>query len=111
MKPGTSKTQARLAAVLLAVAMLPAYAVDREGMSESGKSFKDCDTNKDGYLSLKEFKAKGKDDLAFKAADINGDERVDPGELNKYLAKKASDQPRPDPGAGQAKPAQPPAGY
>jgi len=110
MKSATSKTKTRLAALLLGVAVLPAYAVDSKGMPEAGKSFKDCDTNKDGYLSLSEFKAKGKDDLAFKAADINGDERLDPDEYDKYLARKASDQPKPE-ASGQPKPAQPPTGY
>ena len=108
MKSGISKIQARLAALLLGVAMLPAYAAgDRKEMS-----FKDCDSNKDGYLSLDEFKAKGKDDLAFKAADIDGDAQIDPSEYDKYLAKKTSDQPKPKPGATvQPKPAQPPSGY
>lgn len=110
MKSGTSKT--RLAALLLGVAMWPAYAVDRSGMPESGMSFKDYDTNKDGYLSLDEFNAKGKDDLAFKAADTNGDERLDPSEFDQYLTRKASDQAKPEPGpAGQPKPAPPPSGY
>jgi hypothetical protein len=55
---------------------------------------------------------KGKDDLAFKAADINGDEQVDPEEFDKYLTKKATDQPKSESGAGgQPKPAQPPSGY
>ena len=108
MKSGTSKIQTRLAALLLGVAMLPAHAAgDRKAMS-----FKDFDTNKDGYLSLDEFEAKGKDDLAFKAADINGDGQLDPDEFDKYLAKKASDQPKAEPGATmQPKPAQPSSGY
>lgn len=103
----TSKIYAPLVALLLGVAMLPAHAGgDRKA------SFKDLDTNNDGYLSLEEFKAKGKDDLAFKAADINGDEQVDPSEFDKYLAKKASDQPKAEPGATmQPKPAQPSSGY
>jgi hypothetical protein len=108
MKSGTSKIQTRLAALLLGVAMLPAYAAgDRKAMS-----FKDFDTNKDGSLSLDEFKAQGKDDLAFKAADINGDGQLDPDEFDKYLTKKASDQPKSEPGATmQPKPAQPSSGY
>lgn len=108
MKPGTKKIQTRLAALLLGVAMLPAYATgDRTAMS-----FKDFDTNRDGHLSLDEFKAQGKDDLAFKAADINGDEQLDPEEFDKYLTKKASDQPKAEPGATmQPKPAQPSPGY
>ena len=101
MKFGISKTTSRLAALLLGTAMSSAYAVDQNGMSESGQSFKDHDNNKDGYLSLEEFKAKGKDDLAFKAADINGDERLDRSEFDKYLIRKANDQ---------SKPARPPAG-
>lgn len=101
MKLGISKTTSRLAALLLGIAMSSAYAVDKMGMSESGQSFKDHDGNKDGYLSLEEFKAKGKDDLAFKAADIDGDERLDRSEFDKYLIRKANDQ---------SKPSQPPAG-
>ncbi|MBW8305578.1 MAG: EF-hand domain-containing protein [Thiobacillus sp.] len=108
MKSGTSQIQTRLAALLLVVAMLPAHAAgDRKAMS-----FKDLDTNKDGYLSLDEFEAKGKDDLAFKAADINGDEQIDRDEFDKYLTKKASDQPKAEPGTTmQPKPAQPSSGY
>lgn len=108
MKSGTGKIQTRLAALLLGVAMLPAYAAgDRTAIS-----FKDFDTNKDGHLSLDEFKAQGKDDLAFKAADIDGDEQLDPEEFDKYLAKKASDHPKAEPGATmQPKPAQPSPGY
>jgi len=101
MKSGTRKTTSRLAALLLGIAMSSACAVDQNGMSGSGQSFKDHDSNKDGYLSLEEFKAKGKDDLAFKAADIDGDERLDRSEFDKYLIRKANDQ---------SKPARPPAG-
>lgn len=108
MKSGTNKIQAQLAALLLGVAILPAYAAgDRKAMS-----FKDFDANKNGYLSVDEFKAKGKDNLAFKAADIDGDEQVDPSEFDKYLARKASDQPKAEPGATmQPKPDQPSSGY
>lgn len=113
MKSGISKTMTRLAALLLGVVMLPPYAA-----ADSKMSFKDLDANKDGYLSQEEFKAKGKDDLAFKAADLDGDGRVDPGEFDKYKAKKAADkkpteQPMSEPGAMQPmqpKPAQPSGG-
>src|SRR5574340_995083 len=109
MKSGT-RIPAHVAALLLGVAMSLAYA--EGGMSESGKSFKDLDANNDGYRSVDEFEASGKDELAFKAADINGDERVDPDEFDKYLARKATDQATPGSGnGGQPKPAQPPSGY
>jgi len=93
MKSGISKTQTRLAALLLGIAVLPACAGDGKEMPESSMSFKDHDTNKDGHISLEEFKNNGKDDLAFRAADINGDEQVDPDEFDKYLTRKANDQP------------------
>lgn len=99
MRSGNSKTMTRLAALFLGVVVVPAYA--------DGKSFKDFDANKDGYLSQEEFKAKGKDNLAFKAADLNGDERLDPSEFDKYRARKAGDQPKSEPGAIQPKPAYP----
>lgn len=108
MKSATSKIPTRLAALLLGVAMMPALA----GGDRKAMSFKDFDANKDGHLSLDEFEAKGKDDLAFKAADIDGDEQLDPDEFDKYLSKKASDQPKAEPGATmQPKPAQPSSGY
>ena len=66
MKPEATPSKTRFAALLLALAMLPAYA-------GSGMSFKDHDANKDGTLSLDEFKARDKDDLAFKAADLECD--------------------------------------
>ncbi|MDT3706363.1 MAG: EF-hand domain-containing protein [Thiobacillus sp.] len=88
MKSGT-RIPAHVAALLLGVAMSLAYA--EGGMSESGKSFKDLDANNDGYLSVDEFEASGKDELAFKAADINGDEQVDRDEFDKYLVRKATD--------------------
>lgn len=96
MQSGIRKTRSRLIALLLGAAMLPAYAADQKGPSGSAPSFKDHDGNKDGYLSLDEFKAKGKDDLAFRAADIDGDARLDRSEFDAYLARKANDQPTPD---------------
>jgi hypothetical protein len=56
MNSGTSKPQTRLAALLLGFAMLPAYAGDPRGTPDPGMSFKDYDANKNGYLSLDEFK-------------------------------------------------------
>ena len=103
MKPEATPSKTRFAALLLALAMLPAYA-------GSGMAFKDHDANKDGTLSLDEFKARDKDDLAFKAADLDGDGQVDPEEFDKYLARKAADQPASGGGAsGQPQPA--PSGY
>jgi hypothetical protein len=95
-----------LAALLPGAAMLPAHA------SESGVSFKAVDADKNGFLSLDEFKDKGMDHLAFRAADINGDAQVDPDEYDKYLARKAGEQPSPESGSGgQTKPARPAPGY
>jgi hypothetical protein len=100
MKSGTRRTP--LAALLLGAVMLPAYA------SELGVPFKDVDADKNSYLSLDEFKDKGMDDLAFRAADLNGDGQVDPDEYDKYLTLKAGDQPTPESrSGGQAKPAAP----
>ena len=111
MKSGSSQTIMRVAALLLAGAMLPACA-DPGGKPESEMSFKDYDSNKDGYLSLDEFKAKGKDDLAFKAADVDNDARLDRSELDQYLTRKATDQAKPASGtSGEPKSVQPPVGY
>lgn len=78
-----------LVALLLGAATVTAAAKDET--SNPRGSFKDYDTNKDGYLSLDEFKARGMDDLNFRAADINGDERVEPDEFDKYVVKKKTD--------------------
>ena len=111
MRSGARMTGTRLAALLLGVAILPSCAAERKAAPEAGKSFKDYDSNKDGFLSRDEFKAKGKDDLAFAAADSDGDGRLDPDEFDKYLARKASDQLRSGPESGEPKPARPPAPY
>jgi hypothetical protein len=112
MKSAISKAQTRLATLLLGIAMVPACAGDPKAMPDSRMSFKDYDANNNGYLSVDEFKNKGKDELAFKAADINGDEQVDREEFDKYLVRKATDQPKSESGAGgQMKPAQAPSGY
>jgi Ca2+-binding EF-hand superfamily protein len=95
MKHGISKTRPRLAALLLSAVMLPACAAPNSdnGMTASRLSFKNLDTNGDGYLSMEEFIASGEDDLAFKASDIDGDKRLDPDEFKKYLNKETRDQP------------------
>lgn len=99
MKSKISKRTASLAALLLGVVLLPAYG---KGLSKSDLSFRGFDINKDGFLSLSEFEAKGKDELSFNAADLNGDKRVDPNEFGRYLARKANDPTRS--GAGQSTP-------
>jgi hypothetical protein len=109
MKSETGKTK-MLAALLLGAAQLPVHAADlpqsRKETSKAAADFKSHDTDKDGFLSMDEFLAKGKDDLAFRAADIDGDGRVDPGEYAKYLEAQATDQPRSG-AAGQPEPAVP----
>jgi len=103
MKSEISRTRPCLAAILLSVAMLPAYAAGSDkGTALSPMSFKDLDTNKDGYLSMEEFMALGEDDLAFKASDIDGDKRLDTSEFEKYLDKKTRDQP--ESGSGKKPP-------
>jgi EF-hand domain pair len=107
MKTETGKTKTLFVALLLGVALLPAYAADlppsKKGAYEAGVDFKAHDTDKDGYLSMEEFLAKGKDDLAFRAADIDGDGRVDRSEYAKYVEAQATDQP----GSGAAEQPQP----
>ena len=86
-----------IAALLVAFVAIPTHAVAARHKKPMA-SFQALDTDKDGYLSMKEFRAKGKDDLAFKAADINGDGRIDPGEYDQYMKSKKSTEP----GAGSA---------
>ncbi|HEX7970981.1 MAG TPA: EF-hand domain-containing protein [Thiobacillus sp.] len=101
-----------IAALLVAFVAIPSYAVAARHKKPMA-SFQALDTNKDGYLSMKEFKAKGQDDLAFKAADINGDGRIDPGEYDQYTKSKKSTEPSGESGmgggmSGQPMPAEPP---
>lgn len=98
MKTVTRKAGTATGILLLAgMVLMPAHAADVQTDKSKGTSemrFKDCDTDKNGFLSLEEFEAKGKDDLSFKAADINGDQRIDPDEYEKYKTMKETDQPR-----------------
>jgi hypothetical protein len=100
MKTETGKTKTLFVALLLGVSLLPAYAEYRPGSkqetseetSEAAVRFKALDTDKNGFLSLEEFKAKGMDDLTFKASDTNGDGSVEPDEYASYLKARAADQ-------------------
>jgi Ca2+-binding EF-hand superfamily protein len=98
---GTLKSAATaqgLLAVLLISTVLaetPAGAADhgeQQGQAKLKQDFKMLDKNKDGYLSMEEFKATGMDDLAFNAADVDGDGRLSPEEYAKYVKVKATDQ-------------------
>ncbi|MDP2028486.1 MAG: hypothetical protein Q8K12_02500 [Thiobacillus sp.] len=108
MKSKTSTKPTLIAVVLLGLALQPAYAAESvppaPAASTASLSFKTLDTDKDGYLSMKEFTAKGLDDLAFRAADVDSDGRVEPGEYAKYSQLKAND---PKSGSGPAKPEKP----
>ena len=106
MKSTPRTTQTLIAALLLGLVVQPACAAENasrtQGASMASVDFKTLDTNKDGYLSMQEFTAKGSDDLAFRAADINGDGQVDPDEYDKHRQLKAVDPLKP--GAGAATP-------
>ena len=86
MKHHANQARTCLVALLLGITMPPAHADEPAGREPCG-SFEAHDTDRNGFLSMEEFKIDGKDDLAFRAADINGDERVDPDEFGKYLSK------------------------
>jgi hypothetical protein len=109
MKSKTSTRKTLIAVVLLGLALQPAYAAESappaQAAAAAGLSFKTLDTDKDGYLSMKEFTAKGLDDLAFRAADVDNDGQVDPGEYAKYSQLKASDPLKPGSGSVAPKPA------
>jgi len=63
-----------------------------KSQAELKQEFKKLDLNRDSYLSLEEFQAFNKDDLAFKAADISDDGRIDLNEFIRYSAAKAADR-------------------
>lgn len=111
MKSKTNTKPTLIAVALLGLALQQAYAAGSAppawAASAAGLSFKTLDTDKDGYLSMKEFTAKGLDDLAFRAADIDNDGRVDPGEYANYSQLKANDPLKSDSGSVAPKPAPP----
>ncbi len=59
---------------------------------DSIPDFKTADGNGDGHLSLAEFKALNLDDLAFHAADSDGDGSVSPGKYDRYAQARAADR-------------------
>lgn len=85
-----------LASALLVAAIGPAHAADRPDRNDPCMSFSQLDADRNGYLSLDEFRAKGKDDLAYRAADIDGDGRIDPDEFDKYVSKQKRSGPAGD---------------
>ena len=113
MKSKTSTTPTLIVVALLGQALLPAYAAENAppapAASATSLSFKSLDTDKNGYLAIKEFTAKGLDDLAFRAADIDNDGRVDPDEYAKYSELKANDPLKS--GSGNAAPRPAPSPY
>jgi len=121
MKTNDKLIKTLIPALLVCLSALPAHAADRKTDSKSNKAAVDAasqrfmayDKDKDGFLSLAEFKAHGLDELAFKAADIDGDGRIDPGEFIAYVKALKEDGPTPD-GAiapSAAKPDQPASGH
>lgn len=56
-------------------------------------SFKDYDSNGDGKVSPDEFRARGGDEQAFRAADANRDDRLDSDEFNTARAQGERDRP------------------
>lgn len=98
MKHETRITRIAIAGLLLGIAM-PAHASEHAGMREPCVAFNEHDRDGNGYLSMEEFKATGKDDLSFRAADIDGDGRVDSGEFDKYVGKDKKPEAR-DAGSG-----------
>lgn len=60
--------------------------------AELKQEFTKLDLNRDSYVSLEEFQAFNKDDLAFKAADINDDGRIDLNEFIRNSEAKAADK-------------------
>jgi hypothetical protein len=86
-----------LAALLIgALSGAPAGAAShgeqQKGPDGLKQDFRTLDKNGDRYLSLEEFKPTGKDDLAFKAADLDGDNRLDADEYAKYGKAQEADQ-------------------
>lgn len=79
-------------AIFCAPAAAADYGKDQKDLSTLKQDFKKLDKNRDGYLSMEEFKATGKDNLAFKAADTDGDGRIDPDEYINYIQAKAADK-------------------
>jgi hypothetical protein len=93
---GTRGAAMLTVALMAGNAGLTAYAANPIGVGQTEPkeipSFKDLDTDKNGFLLLEEFEAKGMDNLTLKAADIDGDGSVKPDEYARYLKALAADQ-------------------
>lgn len=104
MKTNANLIKTLIPALLVCLSALPAHSADRKTDVKSNKATMDAvsqrfmsyDKDKDGFLSLAEFKAQGLDELAFKAADINGDGRIDPAEFVAYVKAEKADGPKPE---------------
>lgn len=81
---------------LLALALVLAPApLAAQPAGQPGKFFETVDTNKDGVMSLAEWKASGRDPRGFAMMDSNGDGKVTRAEGEAFMAKMMS-------GRGQA---------
>lgn len=65
-----------------------------KSLSELRQDFKNYDKDGKANLSMEEFKALGKDDLAFKAADADDDGLIDMSEFIRYCEAKAAEKDR-----------------
>lgn len=65
-----------------------------KSLSELRQDFRTYDKDGKGNLSMEEFEALGKDDLAFRAADLDSDGQVDASEFIQYCEAKAADKER-----------------
>lgn len=75
-----------LTATTLLGALAAATAVAAPVAAKAPLSFKDCDANGDGAVSLDEFRALGGQERAFREGDANRDDRLDAEEFVKARA-------------------------
>lgn len=102
MKTNAKLIKTLVPALRVCLSALSAHAADRKTDVKSNKAAMDAasqrfvsyDRDKNGFLSMAEFKANGLDELAFKAADVNGDGRIDPAEFIAFVNAEKADGPR-----------------